>query len=182
MNKKTAWFSAFRTIIPADYESWLERLALEGWNIDKLQALSVFRMTFRKTEPKRYRYVYDLNIAAMLKQKDYRQTYEQFGWEYVGRLNANTFLWRKEYGDARPEAFTDRESLIQRNQRMLFPTIAGLVLVLAALILALVGIGVCLAIGEQEKAPDLAFCAALMAVLSLFVGWVVHKLRRNLER
>lgn len=35
MEKKTVWFSAFRRVVPADYEQWLETLALQGWNIDR---------------------------------------------------------------------------------------------------------------------------------------------------
>ena len=29
---KTVWFSAYRWVVPADYEAWLETLAKQGWN------------------------------------------------------------------------------------------------------------------------------------------------------
>jgi hypothetical protein len=185
MKKKTIWFPAiraFRCLVPADFESWLERLALEGWNLEQTGVFSPLRMVFYKTESKQYRYVYDPNYAAMIKKKDYKQTYEQFGWEYVGCVNANNFLWRKEYTDVRPESFTDRESLIRRNKRILNPTIAGLVFTIVATMVSLVAICAYIAIGDQEKIPFLVFCAVLMGVLSLFIGWMVRKLKKEFDR
>ncbi|MDR3209304.1 MAG: DUF2812 domain-containing protein [Oscillospiraceae bacterium] len=106
MNTKSYLLPVFRKFIPADLENWIEKMALEGWNLEKLNTFSVFLLTFKKTEPKQYRYVYDLNILGVGKLKGYKHTYEQFGWEYVGRFNANTYLWRKEYTGERPESFT----------------------------------------------------------------------------
>lgn len=79
--KKTVWFSVLRNVVPADYEVWLERLAREGWNVERISQLSFIRMTFRKTEPRQYRCIFDLNA---FQKEDYRSIYEQFGWEYVG--------------------------------------------------------------------------------------------------
>ena len=71
-------------------------------------------MTFHKTEPKRYRYVFDLNAFP---RKEYTATYEQFGWEFMGQM-ASCFIWRKEYPGQRPESFTDQDSLTRRNKRV----------------------------------------------------------------
>jgi hypothetical protein len=184
MTKKAVWFPTYRRLrclIPADFEAWLEQLALEGWNLEQTGVFSPLRMVFYKTEPKQYRYVYDPNYAAMIKKQDYKQTYEQFGWEYVGCVNANNFLWRKEYTDVRPESFTDRESLIWRNKRILNPTIAGLILTIVATLFSLVAIGVCVTVGKQESIPFLVFCAVLMGLLSIFTALIVRKLRYNLD-
>lgn len=72
-------------------------------------------MTFTKTESKRYRYVFDLNAFPT---KEYKSIYEQLGWVFVGKM-ASFFIWRKEYSSSRPESFTDRESLIKRNQQVI---------------------------------------------------------------
>ena len=93
-NTKTVWFSAYRWVVPADYEAWLETLAKQGWNLQRIRQWDSIRMTFHKTEPKQYRYVFDLNAFP---KKDYKATYQQFSWEFMGQM-ASCFIWRKEYG------------------------------------------------------------------------------------
>ena len=39
-DKKVIWFSAFRYIVPADYEKWLEKMAAEGWHTGHLRQWS----------------------------------------------------------------------------------------------------------------------------------------------
>ncbi|MDD4797821.1 MAG: DUF2812 domain-containing protein, partial [Eubacteriales bacterium] len=90
---KRAWFSPFIRVVPADYEQWLERLALQGWNVDTISQWDSICMTFTRTQPRRYRYVFDVQLTP---QRDYRDTYEQFGWQYVGQM-ASVVIWRKEY-------------------------------------------------------------------------------------
>ena len=51
-NTKTVWFSAYRWVVPADYEAWLETLAKQGWNLQRIRQWDSIRMTFHKTEPK----------------------------------------------------------------------------------------------------------------------------------
>jgi len=58
--KKVVWFSAFKHVAPADYENWLEKMALQGWNIDKIGQWSSIYLAMAKTSPKKYRYVYDI--------------------------------------------------------------------------------------------------------------------------
>ena len=182
MKKKSFLLPVFRKYIPADFEKWMEQLASEGWNIDKLSTFSVFRLTFHKTEPKRYRYVFDMCFNS-LKLKDYKQTYEQFGWEYVGRFNANTFLWRKEYTDVRPESFTDYESLTKRNRRVRNAVIAVFIMSAIAILTLLTGIIVCALVDTTEKILPLACVTALVIPLSTYLFRVMHKLNaRGAER
>ena len=114
-DKKVVWFSAFRHVIPADYENWLEQMAAEGWHVGHLRQWSSMYMTFTRDEPKKYRFVYDPQVSP---RKDYIPTYEQFGWEYLGRM-ASAHFWRKEYDGERPEAFSDKDSKTARNRRNL---------------------------------------------------------------
>ena len=178
MEKKTAWFSMFRRVVPADYEEWLEALALEGWNVDQIGQFSSLRMTFTKTEPRRYRYVFDLNAFP---KTDYRDTYAQFGWESVGQMGS-CFVWRKPYSDKRPESFSDKESLIRRNKRVKNAVTACLVLFLVGILAAVVGLVVCIHVGKAEEVLELALEAGLLAVFAAYLGWVVRKIRRNIER
>ena len=178
MNKKTIWFSAFRKIVPADFEEWMESLAGGGWNIDKLGKFGAFKIMFNKSEPKMYRYVFDLNVYP---KKDYRQTYEQFGWEYVGRMSS-CFVWRKEYTDIRPESFTDKESLIQRNKRIKNAFIVIFIMMLFPIIAALAG-GTILAVnGEFAKVYTLIPFVLFFAVISTYLHWVIQQIEKNLER
>ncbi|HEX9060509.1 MAG TPA: DUF2812 domain-containing protein, partial [Clostridia bacterium] len=68
---KKALFSAFRYFIPADYEAWFEKLAEEGWHPQKVGQWSSVVMNFAKGEPKKYRYVVDMQAVP---KKDYIRT------------------------------------------------------------------------------------------------------------
>jgi hypothetical protein len=112
-DKRIVWFSAFRHLVPADYETWLETMADEGWHINHFRQWSSIFMILKRGEPKHYRYVYDPQASP---RKDYIATYEQFGWHYLGRM-ASAHFWRMEYTGKRPEAFSDSDSVVARNRR-----------------------------------------------------------------
>lgn len=130
---KVAWFSTYTKVEPEAYEHWLEEEALQGWHVEKVGQWSSICMVFRRGEPKRYRYVYDLQAAA---RRDYRTLYEQFGWELVGQMSS-IYLWRKEYDTQRPESFSDTESLRRRNLRVMVALIIALCFFIPVLPLAL---------------------------------------------
>lgn len=127
-NKKVVLLSGFRKVVPAEYESWLESMALEGWNIDKIHQWNSLWMIFERTERKKYRYVYDLQAFP---RKEYRITYEQFGWELVGKMSS-VYIWRKKYKDRKPESFSDPASLKKRSQQVLWALARTFVLFLAS--------------------------------------------------
>jgi hypothetical protein len=70
-DKKIVWFSAFRHVVPADYENWLEKMAAEGWQTGRFWQWSSIYLTFTKGEPKKYRFVYDPQVSP---RKDYVTT------------------------------------------------------------------------------------------------------------
>lgn len=107
------WFSPAKHYDPYDYELWFENLALQGYH-PHITPFSFIAMRFHKGTPKKYKYVVD--VQSMPKKK-YYETYENFGWERVGKMS-NMFVWRKEYTDEKPAAFSDRESLFKRNARI----------------------------------------------------------------
>lgn len=124
--------SAFRKVVPSDYEAWFEKLALEGWHPQNVTHTSSFVMSFVKSEPKKYRYVVDLQAVP---KDSYISTYQDFGWEFVGQMSS-IFIWRKEYGEERPEAFSDNENIKKRNRRFTKAISFSLVLfIIASLII-----------------------------------------------
>lgn len=114
-NKKLVWFPVFRRVIPEKFESWLEEMAARGWQLERIGQWDTILMVFKHGEAKRYRFVFDLQANP---GRDYQSTYEEFGWELVGRL-ASAYVWRMEYDGERPEAFSDQASLEERSRRVI---------------------------------------------------------------
>ncbi|RCX18832.1 uncharacterized protein DUF2812 [Anaerobacterium chartisolvens] len=178
MDKKTVWFALFRNVVPADYESWMEKLASEGWNVNKIGQFSSIKMTFNKTSPKKYRYVFDLNAFP---RKDYIDIYKQFGWELVGKMSS-CFVWRKEYEGVRPESFTDKESIIKRNKRTRNAVAACMILLLAGTLGTLAGIGIKIYFGKTGGIPELVLQAVFLGTVSYYLWRVVAKIQQSIER
>ncbi len=111
--KKSFLLPVFRNVVPAEFEVWFEKLALEGWFPQNIKHTSSMWMSFSKGTPKKYRYVVDVQAAP---KSDYISTYKDFGWEFVGQMSA-IYVWRKEYFEERPEAFSDKENIKNRNRR-----------------------------------------------------------------
>lgn len=106
------WFSSMRHFNPEKYELWFEALAAQGYE-PQMTPLSFIAMRFEKGPIKKVRYVVDVQAPA---PKDYIPKYQSAGWELVGKM-ANMYVWRKEYGAERPEAFSDVEAVRNRNER-----------------------------------------------------------------
>lgn len=177
-DKKIVWLSAFRNVVPADYENWLEDSSLQGWNIDKIDQWSSILMTFKRGNPKKYRYVYD--VQAMPK-KDYKTTYEEFGWEFVGQM-ASVFIWRKEYKQERPESFSDKESLEKRSKRdIAAASVSFMMFLLAAIIITVVFI-----VNFRYLKPGdiLQFILGMVLTYGIFIymGYVMNKINKNKQR
>lgn len=175
VNRKIVFFSAFRYLLPADYENWLERMAAEGWHINRFRQWSSVILTFKRGNPKRYRYVYDLQVSP---RKEYIPTYEQFGWEYLGRM-ASAHFWRMEYEGERPEAFSDRESVVRRNRR----TIAAVSVSFIIFLITVLTIGILLlfftdALSNTDR-TQLIIAEGFFGVIMIMLGVVMLFLRKN---
>ncbi len=173
--KKFVFFPAFKRVVPEDFEKWLEKMAAEGWHIERVRQWSSMLMIFIKGEPKKYRYIYDLRAVA---SKDYISTYEQFGWQYLGRM-ASVYVWRMEYKDKRPEAFTDKESITSRNYR----TVAAVSFSFVIFLVATITIAVSLIFFSSSISPDdrmqLIIAAILFGVFALALGSVMIFIHRK---
>jgi len=176
--KRIVLFPAFRKLVPANLEDWLERMAAEGWHIDRVRQWNSLWMTFKKGEPRKYRFVCDMQFAA---RKDYRATYEQFGWQYLGRMSS-VRVWRMEYRDRRPEAFTDRDSVVQRNRRFVLAVSVSFTLFLIMIIFYAVQL-TCFpdSLTESDRTQIIAV-DALFSVFVILLGIVMLYIWKNRQR
>lgn len=177
MKKKTEWLSVFRYVVPEDFEYFMEKLAREGWNVQSVGQWSSIRMNFVQTEPKQYRYVFDVNFAP---NREYKALYESFGWEVVGQM-ASCFLWRKEYSGERPESFTDADSLERRNRNVRNAVLVSTVM-FTVLLAALVPLFIITF--SRLDADDIAqfvLGITLSGVFSAYLWWVVWKIQKRIS-
>lgn len=174
-NTKTVWLSAFKTVVPADYENWLEHLASAGWNIDHIGQWSSISMTFYRSKPKKYRYIFDLQAYP---KKDYKSTYEQFGWEFVGQM-ASCYIWRKEYNDKRPEAFTNRESLEKRNKQVVSAVSVSFSMFLLITIILVTSLLIVFSNLSTSDMVQYIIGITLSTAFTLYLGYVMRKIFKN---
>ena len=177
-DKKTELFAGFKYYVPADFEKFMEKNAAEGWNVDEIHQWSSVAMKFHKTEPKKYRYVIDLNAFPT---EEYKETYRQFGWEYMGRM-ASMYVWRKGYTDERPEAFTDCQSVRKRSMNV-FWVLTALNLILIASMIALT----VLYFGDyaSEVSEDLvgySIAMVLLVAMTAIMLYVSNRIYKNRQR
>lgn len=167
------WLSAFRYVVPADYERWFEEHEARGWHIDKIGQWSSMLMTFHRAPPRQYRYVVDMQFS---KRKDYIAMYEQFGWEYVGQM-ASSYVWRREYAGERPESFTDKENIERRNKRFALAVLINLILF--SLITLAIMIGFTVTFAETDGGQKAQFILGF-ALCGLFTGYLTYVWRKIL--
>jgi len=180
--KINKWFTPYSHPDPVAYEHYLEELALKGWLLNKVDALSSFRMTFDNAEPKQYRYVVDLQPIV---HREYKQIHLDLGWEYLGKM-ASVVVWRKEYSGERPESFSDPDSLRRRNKRFsTYIGIAFILLLIAAVIdtIAIPIISVALPRSGKSELDILLDSASYVItvvtidVFAVIVGWAWFKVK-----
>lgn len=110
---KLKWFLPLRFTHPEDLENYYEEMDAKGWHKEKISQINSICTKFRRTDPKKNRYVVDLNPNS--KTGDYVSTHQSSGWELVGKMSS-MFIWRKAYQDNRPETFTDSITIKNKNK------------------------------------------------------------------
>ncbi len=178
--KRIELFSAFRggNVVPANFENWFERMAAEGWHINHIRQWDSLLMTFKRGEPRKYRFICDMQASP---RKEYRATYEQFGWEYLGRM-ASMHVWRMEYQGERPEAFSDRDSVVGRNRRTILAVSVSFTLFLIMILFYavwLIFFSDSLSPGDRNQ-----FIAVevFLSIFAAFLGWVMLIIWKNRRR
>ncbi len=175
-NNKIFWFSAFKYVVPADYEEWFEQLAAKGWHPIKIGQWSSIAMHFVKSEPKKYRYVIDMQLYP---GKDYQQTYRDFGWEFVGQM-ASAYVWRREYNGTRPESFSEDVSRYERNTRFKkAASVSFFIFLLSGLALAS---GAIFSNLESSDRMQLGIASAFFLILAAAIGLAMRKIKINWDK
>jgi len=96
--------------------AWLEEMAAEGWVLERTGfAMIVFY--FRRQAPRRISYCADFQSGDI---QAYKAFIADSGWALVAEAGG-WYLWARDYrdGEARPEFFSDTESLVARNRRLI---------------------------------------------------------------
>lgn len=96
--------------------TWLESMAKNGWILQRTTC-SMLNFYFTKETPRRLSFSADYQTAN---HKEYVTFMTQAGWNLVSETGG-WHLWSKEYGDneGKPGFFSDTDSLISRNNRIL---------------------------------------------------------------
>lgn len=178
--KRIQWFSAFRYVVPAQYEEWFENLASKGWHPTKVHQWSSLAMVFEKGKPRKYKYCVDLQAK---RRKDYMTIYQDFGWEYIGQM-ASMHLWRKPYeGDNKPESFTDKDSMAKRNRRFVYAiSVAFYIFLLTMLVTIALLILHMLGITKPDPTVDFLVDRVLPIILSGLFTWYLGAVIRRIKK
>jgi len=96
-------------------EVWLGEMSRQGLHL--IEPGQFGRFLFAEGPAKEYSYRLDYNRNKL--PEDYLQIIRDAGWEYLGK-SSGWHYWRKEINSGKvPELFTDRESKVQKYQRLL---------------------------------------------------------------
>ena len=112
--KRTRWFWAWQD---EKEEAWLEEMSQAGWHLRSVQIPC--RYTFATGEPCRTVYRLDFRPADKARWQEYRQIFEDAGWEYVGEGSAWRYWRRPVAAGEAAEIFTDTESKLAKYKRLL---------------------------------------------------------------
>jgi hypothetical protein len=175
---KRVWLSAFRYVVPADYERWFEEQEARGWHVEKLCQWSSILMTLHKEKPRQYRYVVDLQFT---RRRDYIDTYRQFGWEYVGQM-ASAYVWRREYTGERPESFTDQQTLERRSKRFAAAVCINLILFFLVTLALIVGFILTFPMTRTGQKAQFILGIVLCGLFTGYLWYVWQKIWRNRGR
>ncbi len=96
------------------YETYLENQAQNGW-IFQTSRLSFLFTKFVRQEPSKLCFCIDFQRTP---QTEYTTIMEDDGW-ILAQMTQGWYLWIKAYTTERPAIFTDHQSFIDRNQRLL---------------------------------------------------------------
>ena len=99
---------------PDKIEHWLESMEANGWHLFHAD-MGAVRFHFEKHEPGQVRYCVDYQDKIT---PEYRSLFEDAGWELV-YTGLGWYIWRMAYDAERPEIYTDSDSLISRNNRLM---------------------------------------------------------------
>lgn len=150
---------------PEKVENWLEEMESQGWHLYNATGIGI-RFHFVEGEPRKVRYCADYQNSV---KPEYKSIFEDAGWQLV-YSGFGWYIWRMEYQGERPEIYTDIESLIGRNNRLM--TILGAAAALQVPLMT--------SIAARSEVYDDAFLPvlALYGVLFAFIGYCMYHLTK----
>ena len=96
-------------------EIWLSSMAREGWHLKELGLPGNY--TFESGEPREDYYRMDF-ITNKKDYQNYLQLFKDAGWKHLGESGGWQYFRTKEQGNSIPEIYTDKDSKVQKYQRL----------------------------------------------------------------
>lgn len=96
------------------FETYLEEMALSGYILIEAK-MGMTKLLFKETEPTKVRYCVDYYNTY---SEEYDSIVKDDGWILKGK-SSGWYLWSKVYTKERPNLFTDKLSIVERNKRLL---------------------------------------------------------------
>lgn len=107
---------------PEKLENWLEDMESKGWQLFRIGGGAII-FHFKKGMPRKISYCVDYQSKV---EPEYLNLFEDAGWKLV-YSGMGWYIWSLKYEGAKPEIYTDIDSLIRRNK-----SIVKLILILIA--------------------------------------------------
>lgn len=153
-----------------DVEIWLEQMALQGLMLMDVKGIGT-NFYFEKTKPLKCRFCIDFQPRV---NKDYLQIIIDDGWE-IYPMGFGWYVWCKAYEDERPHLYSDYDSIIQRNNKLL------ILILLCCIPIALGTISV---IGNLSKASVpmtacLTICFVYVVIWTFQISVIIALLSSN---
>jgi len=96
-------------------ETWLGNMAREGWHLRALGLPGNY--TFESGKPREDHYRMDF-ITNRKDYQNYLQLFKDAGWEHLGELGGWQYFRTEEQDNVIPEIYTDKDSKVQKYQRL----------------------------------------------------------------
>jgi hypothetical protein len=144
-------------------EKWLADMSRRGWHLEAPGFPGFYH--FVKGEPRDHAYCLDFRTGSLKSLQEYLQICRDAGWEMIGRMGS-WYYFRKECRDGeKAEFFSDRQSKVQKYQRLSLFLVIFLPILLNGLRLLF----------QRETSWALTVSATLY--LLLICGWIYAMVR-----
>ncbi len=97
-------------------EKWLAGMSKEGWHLERI---GFFNYTFREGPPADYAYRFDFKVLSNKDIDDYKDTFADAGWEYVGCFGSWYYFRAEISRDPEMELYSDNRSKMEKYKRLL---------------------------------------------------------------
>jgi hypothetical protein len=110
---KFRWFWAWQD---EKEEAWLHEMAIQGFHLRSMRLPGSYE--FEASEPRNDYYRMDY-IIDRKDYENYLQLFKDAGWEHLGEMGGWQYFRTRGQGNAIPEIYTDKDSKVQKYQRLI---------------------------------------------------------------